>query len=278
MQNVVLLIDPLVQASDVSSKAGNMYLNRFCIDEEAAFESTGVYSSQTYREKRFSEVMQRVTASKSNDLTIHFICTLNGTCFTDDWLNQLRSFLLREIEKHGIKTVMVTILHIRRYNLITKESRESFYQGKKLRKESVNDDLESLFDKLRLGEKPYEDVRTYFLPKLTEEELKLVENKDFDYFQTFDWSNPDVDEAFMKSSESESKFVQGFCWRTTFTIENEKVEKNKVGYAFPMVISSDIRMRQYRDDDHHDTKKFTHGKSNHFSDDCCSILKRLFNK
>ena len=42
-QNVVLLMEPCDSAADVSLKAGNMLLNRFCIDEDAAFESTGVY-------------------------------------------------------------------------------------------------------------------------------------------------------------------------------------------------------------------------------------------
>ena len=43
LQNVVLLLDPMKEAWDVSYKAGMMYFNRFCIDEDAAFESTGVY-------------------------------------------------------------------------------------------------------------------------------------------------------------------------------------------------------------------------------------------
>ena len=248
MQNVVLLIDPLLQAYDVSTKAGNMYLNRLCIDEEAAFETTGVYSLQTYREKRFPEVIRRITASKSNDLTIHFMCTINGRFFTDYWRKKLRSFIIEEMEHHEIKKVMVTILLIRRYNLITKETMESFCEGKKLRKDSINDDLESFFEKLRLGYEPHEDVGTYFLPKLTDKELKLAEKKDFDFFQTFDSLNPDVDEALMKASESESKFVQGYCWRSTFVIENELSEK----------VNS--------------------ASSNNFFTNCCYLLKRFFNK
>ena len=43
MQNIVLLIEPSDLIFDISMKAGNMYLNRFCIDEDAAFESTGIY-------------------------------------------------------------------------------------------------------------------------------------------------------------------------------------------------------------------------------------------
>ena len=55
MQNVVLLMEPSDFAWDISLKAGNMYLNRFCIDEDAAFESTGVY----YLKKRAFFEMRR---------------------------------------------------------------------------------------------------------------------------------------------------------------------------------------------------------------------------
>ena len=46
--HVVLVTGPSNHAYDVSEKAGLMYLNRFSIDEEAAFEATGVYSMQKY--------------------------------------------------------------------------------------------------------------------------------------------------------------------------------------------------------------------------------------
>ena len=82
----------------------------------------------------------------------------------------------------------------------------------------MNDDLDEFFKKLQLGLEQSEDVSTYFLPKLTEEELKLAEKKDPNYFKSFSWPNPDVDKSQMKLSESNSKFVQGFCWRKTFTI------------------------------------------------------------
>ena len=46
MQNLVVFMDPSERASYFSFKAGNMYLNRFCIDEDAAFELSGVYNFQ----------------------------------------------------------------------------------------------------------------------------------------------------------------------------------------------------------------------------------------
>ena len=42
MQNLVVLMEPSEDAYDYSLKAGNMILNRFCIDEDAAFELSGV--------------------------------------------------------------------------------------------------------------------------------------------------------------------------------------------------------------------------------------------
>ena len=43
MQNLVVLIEPSENAYNINLKAGNMFLNRFCIDEDAAFELSGVH-------------------------------------------------------------------------------------------------------------------------------------------------------------------------------------------------------------------------------------------
>ena len=50
MQNLVVLMDPPAREHDISSKAGNMYLNRFCIDEDAAFELSVVHSAKKLSE------------------------------------------------------------------------------------------------------------------------------------------------------------------------------------------------------------------------------------
>ena len=44
MQNLVIFMEPSPDAYDISLKGGNMILNRFCIDEDAAFELSGVYN------------------------------------------------------------------------------------------------------------------------------------------------------------------------------------------------------------------------------------------
>ena len=55
MQNLVVLMEPSKVAWNSSLKGGNMILNRFCIDEDAAFELSGVY----YLEPSSMEMMKR---------------------------------------------------------------------------------------------------------------------------------------------------------------------------------------------------------------------------
>ena len=125
------------------------------------------------------------------------------------------------MKKYKLKSVMVTFIYMSRRELITKEKMENYCKGNDdNRKHSVNDDLESLFEDIRHGKELDEAVWTYFLPKLTKKELELIEKKDTSYLETFSLRNPDVSEAEMKLSESDSKFVRGWCWRKTFTIEN----------------------------------------------------------
>ena len=56
VQDVVLLLDPSQPSWSISSKALNMILNRFCINEEMAIESSGVYLSKYLTEARKKQV------------------------------------------------------------------------------------------------------------------------------------------------------------------------------------------------------------------------------
>ena len=115
---------------------------------------------------------------------------------------------------------------MRRRELITKEKSKAAYQGK-LKNEfvwyeeekSINDDLESFFENLQesssLEEIKKEKVYSFFLPKLTDEELKLVKKKDAEHMKTYYWPNPDVDEVEMKKSDSKDKYLHGVCKRQT---------------------------------------------------------------
>ena len=68
MQNLVVLMEPSKDAWKTSLKGGNMILNRFCIDEDAGFELSGV----SYLEKtsvkmyRSVSVVERREQGKEN--------------------------------------------------------------------------------------------------------------------------------------------------------------------------------------------------------------------
>ena len=163
-----------------------------------------------------------MTERKTKSLKTHFIVVAG---YNDDlYKEQCRSMFLEGMKKCDIKKVMVTFISMWRRKLITKEKMENYCKGIKDEKESVNDDLESFFEDIRHGEEPDDRVWSYFFPKLTEKEMKLIDRKDQDYLKTFLRSNPDVEKAEMLASESNSKFVQAFCLRKTFTIENPSNE------------------------------------------------------
>ena len=167
----------------------------------------------------------------------------------------MRSFILKGMKKYKIKSVMLTSIRMVRKKLITKEKMLKYCTGNEymyekeymFEKNSINDELESFFEDYRLGNTPRIRAYTYnyHLPKLTEEELILTERKDRSYFETFIgdpepivssnevfyWGlffrreepirqNIDVEEAEMKASESNSKYVLVKCSRETYTIEN----------------------------------------------------------
>ena len=56
MQNLVVLMEPSEETDKTPLKVGNMILNRFCIDEDAAFELSGV----TYLKKTSWEMRHRI--------------------------------------------------------------------------------------------------------------------------------------------------------------------------------------------------------------------------
>ena len=54
MQNFVVLMEPSEDRWNTSVNAGNMLLNRFCIDENASFELSGVYYLYKNPEGKFA--------------------------------------------------------------------------------------------------------------------------------------------------------------------------------------------------------------------------------
>ena len=68
------------------------------------------------------------------------------------------------------------------------------------------------------------------MPKLTKEELKLVEEKNTEHMATYLHKlNADVDPEEMKKSDSKDKYVYGHCMRWTITLNIHSNQTLTVG-------------------------------------------------
>ena len=68
MQNLVVFIELSEDASNISLKAANLYLNRFCIDEDAACELSGIYYLKSEEPLNFT--LKQKAEGKTNKVIV----------------------------------------------------------------------------------------------------------------------------------------------------------------------------------------------------------------
>ena len=66
MQKIVLFIDPSEEAWQTPSKIGNLFMNRFAVDEDAAFEILKIFELG----KSFDSMSAEERKQKGRDLII----------------------------------------------------------------------------------------------------------------------------------------------------------------------------------------------------------------
>ena len=263
-QNLVLFIEPPIDPWSSPSKIGISYVNRFVIDEDAGFDLLGVYNLSKWQDvsqnekyscrqnkiedrffdkKLIDSAVTKAAGYKTERLNTHLIFA------GDHSIMDFEPEIANAMKIHKMSNILVTKLHNVRQYLITKEHMEEMYKGEYYNGKYISgahftnrsffDDLELFYKrvKFRCHKKACTNrfghafsVHSFFLPKLTDRELKLVEVKDNDYLKTFrngtrvdydldyDLDDPDVPEREMKLSESKSKFVLVDCHRWTFII------------------------------------------------------------
>ena len=226
MPNLIYFICKSKKAEDISWKAGNLYLNRFCIDENAAFEISGIYylEESPYNEAVIRTILQRSAETKS-DTHIIIAGLYGGLSNSDDFFDN-------NVNKMNCKYLLITSIYMYRDLLVSRDKMKQICTGKCYRQykhktqnggrfyqESVNDDLELMFESIQAKKRFEAHSWTYFLPELTLEELECVEKKDKYFFKKFKWSNnPDVDESEMKRQKSNAKYISAYCERVTLGV------------------------------------------------------------
>ena len=118
-------------------------------------------------------------------------------------------------------------------NCIFKEKFEEMYKTEEESETridlSVGEDLESLIKRIKNGEINKDTIpedgernQAFLLCLLDKEERKKLEQKDFDFMETFyrnSSGEADVPEAEWKASESNLKFSYSYCGRETYFID-----------------------------------------------------------
>ena len=177
--------------------------------------------------------------SFGNDKLVPHFIYCGEFYFIEARAHNFRKILRRKMKKYAIESSMLTMLFMQRLNLITKEKAKEASEGKlkndkdwKDQEISFNDDLEIFFTNiLNSKEIKKEIVPSFFTPKLTKEELKLVEIENDDHLNTYlahsAGLNPDVSAEEMKKSDSKSKYVHGVCVRRTYSLTFERNRKRK---------------------------------------------------
>ena len=176
------------------------------------------------------------------------------------------------MKEYDIQSSILTILRMGKQRLITKETYQQASEGK-LKKDpnwedydgSINDDIDSYFEKFLNQEKiKNEQVASFFLPKLTKEELKLVEEIDREYMRQYlftllgmskgDKTAADVDVEEMKQSDSKDKYAQCRCVRQTINLTLQRPTSLTSSQRWPSKTSgcsetsSDISASSHFDD------------------------------
>ena len=189
----------------------------------------------------FDAGIKSVSECEKDGLVPHFIY-----CGLDYFRNiestkRLQEIFLTKMRKYGIPSSIFTMMHMWRWKLVTKEKVKQAYEGK-LKNDtewnnhelSIHDDVETFFTNLEAQKEIQNEwVPSFFLPKLTEDELKLVEERNELHFCTYsshyNGQNPDVNPEEMKKSDSRSKYVYGRCIRYTLHLavqSNQNFEKD----------------------------------------------------
>ena len=158
---------------------------------------------------------------------LHFIIPYQlFPSFSDD----AKTGIKKALKKFNCKSAILSEIYMYKENCITKEEYEEMYktdeESEKRMDLSVGEDLETFIGRIKNGEINKDTIPengerewTFLLCLLDKEERKKLEQKDYDFMETFWNGGADVPEAEWKASESNMKFAKSWCRRKTYFID-----------------------------------------------------------
>ena len=93
MRNLIFFMEPSEDLENISLKAGMLYLNRFCIDEDAAYEISGVYDLKK-TSKKLRDYMKSRRIFETSEYKANYIAEYAEKC------KMIRFALQRAVESN----------------------------------------------------------------------------------------------------------------------------------------------------------------------------------
>ena len=197
-----------------------------------------------------SEALEKAYLMETNSFDTHFIIgthfyTIGTELRRYDRMKKFYFSIFAELTYQEMKKIYITFLTGRRNAVITKESNLEAYRGEFVEhnimsfpeshkkdivstskpKFSVNDDFESSITLIQSGERLDQQIRLFFNPMLTPQQLNLLETKDESYLRSFGnylyGNDPDIIQKELgkyPNSDSKLRFVWCSCSRVSFYI------------------------------------------------------------
>ena len=253
-QNIILCIERSKKPCEFPEAIANLYMNRFAIDEDVAFEIvdiirlTGIHNDKTEKHL-LRNAFEKAMLAENLPLPIHiFWATVSPS---SGRMNDIKQLLL----EFQIDSALLTTISWTRMSLLSQESTKIMYKGianytdinimgyqitfditqnsrsnlNATFKKHLHDELDLFFHGMRknkissfIGNRDRKNF-TFTVQKLTKTELSLLEKMDKDYFATFvsynkeEWRKK-IDLKKLKLSESKSRYKLSSCSRCTLFI------------------------------------------------------------
>ena len=155
----------------------------------------------------------------------------------------MKQGIQKALKKFGCTSAILSTIAMHREHCITKERYDELYKASEESERmdlSLGEDLETFIGRIKNGEinkdtirkfgdrRPHNEMflssrRKFLLCLLDKEERKKLEQKDYDFMETFfeSWAGreADVPEAEWKASESNMKFAKSYCSRRTYVFD-----------------------------------------------------------
>ena len=137
--------------------------------------------------------------------------------FSSFYPNNVRFSTLigQRMKKYNLRTITLTLIFMRNLGCCSQEYERGRYW---LRYEMLNEDIESYFEHLRLGQEPNDLAKTYFFWKMTEEELESA-TKSINYRRMLPF--PYHTNGRELPAIEPFEFNRAICYRLTYHIENK---------------------------------------------------------